>query len=92
MRKKREAFEQYKLKIAKENNLKDDDSIVIGDKEDYVFEAHKPVINQQQEYNNFISFKEEYKKRYLTEHSCSASIKRKNDKNRHTRSRWQNGA
>ena len=80
MRKKREAFEQYKLKIAKENNLKDDDSIVIGDKEDYVFEAHKPVINQQQEYNNFISFKEEYKKRYLTEHSCSVPTKRKNDK------------
>ena len=80
MRKKKEAFEQYKLKIAKENNLKDDDSIVIGDKEDYVFEAHKPVINPQQEYNNFITFKEEYKKRYMTDNSCSVSVKRKNDK------------
>ena len=63
IRKKKEAFEKYKLKIAKENNMKDDDSIVLGEKEEYVFEAHKPVINPQQEYNNFIMFKEEYKKK-----------------------------
>ena len=33
IRKKKEAFEKYKLKIAKENNMKDDDSIVLGEKE-----------------------------------------------------------
>ena len=80
IRKKKEAFEKYKLKIAKENNMKDDDSIVLGEKEEYVFEAHKPVINPQQEYNNFIMFKEEYKKKYDRDHSFSISFKRKDDK------------
>ena len=79
IRKKKEAFEKYKLKIAKENNMKDDDSIVLGE-EEYVFEAHKPVINPQQEYNNFIMFKEEYKKKYDRDHSFSISFKRKDDK------------
>ena len=80
IRKKKEAFEKYKLKIAKENNMKDDDSIVLGEKEEYVFEAHKPVINPQEEYNNFIMFKEEYKKKYDRDHSFSISFKRKDDK------------
>lgn len=60
---KREAFEEYKLKIQKEKNLNDNDSYIIGANEGYVLETHQPVENPQKEYDNFITFKEMYRKK-----------------------------
>lgn len=61
LNKKREAIEQYKKKIQKEYNVKDEnDDFMLGGKEDYIFEAHRPKIDTDQEYANFLQFKNQY--------------------------------
>ena len=54
---KREAFEEYKLKIQKEKNLNDNESYIIGEKEQYVSETHQPVHSPQKEYDNSLNLR-----------------------------------
>ena len=77
---KREAFEEYKLKIQKEKNLNDNDSYIIGEKKEYVLETHQPVHSPQKEYDNFLAFKELYKKKQESKANYETCTIRKNVK------------
>ena len=77
---KREAFEEYKLKIQKEKNLNDNESYIIGEKEQYVSETHQPVHSPQKEYDNFLEFKELYKKKQENKTNYETCTIRKNVK------------
>ena len=77
---KREAFEEYKLKIQKEKNLNDNESYIIGEKEQYVSETHQPVHSPQKEYDNFLELKELYKKKQENKTNYETCTIRKNVK------------